>query len=256
MRLSDTSPTIIPSSSGRWSSRWCIRWPRTSGGEAYGVPGAMHLRAGGVQTTARPPAFSSASVAAGWGRAQRVRTGIARPRPGPRRKRAAPAAPSPTRPLSDTSSLQLGTDRESGTASRPAARPPVIAAKTVATTWPPASTIGPPEFPGRTSPRSDVMLRSDRTVAVGVLGAHGCGLRRSGPARRRTVRRADSRGSPPACRTAGWRPSRSAGAEAGHPQHGDVVVRVEADDVRVEPRRGAADLNRGVASRRPPRARW
>ena len=56
------------------------------------------------------------------------------------------------------------------------------------------------------------MLPQHRPVAVGVLGVDGLGLRRSGPARRRTGRRADSRGSPPACPAAGWRRAAAAGS--------------------------------------------
>ena len=42
---------------------------------------------------------------------------------------------------------------------KPPRGPEVVAAKTVVTTWPSASTIGPPELPDRTAPRSDVIER-------------------------------------------------------------------------------------------------
>ena len=42
---------------------------------------------------------------------------------------------------------------------KPPRGPEVVAAKTVVTTWPSLSTIGPPELPERTAPRSDVIER-------------------------------------------------------------------------------------------------
>ena len=42
---------------------------------------------------------------------------------------------------------------------KPPRGPDVVAANTVVTTWPSASTIGPPELPERTAPRSDVIDR-------------------------------------------------------------------------------------------------
>src|SRR3954454_18428685 len=42
---------------------------------------------------------------------------------------------------------------------KPPRGPEVVAAKTVVTTWPSASTIGPPELPERTAPRREVIER-------------------------------------------------------------------------------------------------
>ena len=55
-------------------------------------------------------------------------------------------APAPER------TIELGTPK-------PPRGPLVVAAKIVVTTWPSLSTIGPPEFPDRTAPRSDVIER-------------------------------------------------------------------------------------------------
>src|SRR5919112_1846209 len=49
-----------------------------------------------------------------------------------------------------------------GIAKPPSGPPPVDLANTVAETRPAASTIGPPELPGCTSPRKDVILRRTR----------------------------------------------------------------------------------------------
>ena len=64
------------------------------------------------------------------------------------------------------STVRLGSARrspsrtiESGTPKPESRVPLVLAAKIVVTTLPFASTIGPPEFPERTSPLSDVMSR-------------------------------------------------------------------------------------------------
>ena len=62
-----------------------------------------------------------------------------------------------------------GAPPRSGPRSRRAGRC-VVAAKTVVATRPSSSITGPPELPGRTSPRSEVIDRSHRPAAVGVGG--------------------------------------------------------------------------------------
>ena len=63
-----------------------------------------------------------------------------------------------TRPSERASALRAARTIALGTP-KPPRGPEVVAAKTVVTTWPSASTIGPPELPDRTAPRSDVIER-------------------------------------------------------------------------------------------------
>ena len=88
-----------------------------------------------------------------------------------------------THPVRDD--VAEGEDHDADPAVAPGG-PLVVAAKTVATARPRSSTTGPPEFPERIRPLSEVMRRLTGSSPVGILADDG--QRRAEPARLRPIR--------------------------------------------------------------------